>query len=197
MLSYVLEAQWMQEFHGGHTKPRYTPLTEEEKGTYGISLEDQATWCRFVMKRDVPLIKEMTEAGWDPLDARADITIEGRATVKMTDWNAVSQKGDEYFAPNARDRRWKLEKRAYVDAVRRSFGDPSPSAIHDLRRARGEDHITPADWEVASDDAGESRVRLAAANAQSRIQPPDPRPPEEILAANRQLLHGAQEEMEI
>jgi len=194
MLSYVLEHQWIEEFHGGHLRPEYTPFTEDEKEQHGIPLVDKAMWCRFIMKRDIPLIAQMAEAGWTYEDARAEVTNVGHATVTRADWDATAH-GKEFFAPNARDKQWKLNKRAFVDAVRSNFGDPSPRAIFQLRRARGEENIDAGDWEVANGEkATDARVRHAQAVAHARQQEPVDETAEETLKRNTTILHGEEDD---
>jgi hypothetical protein len=141
-LAYTLMAQWANQILGGHTQPRYCPLTKEEKVLQGIPESHEATRCTFVMKDDIPLIAQMVEAGWDPQQAREDLMVVGIGTASPDEWG-------QYFAPNGRSKRWKLQKRAYTDALRRRFGTPSRRDIEELRRARGEDNITTEDWREA------------------------------------------------
>jgi hypothetical protein len=185
-LAYTLLSQWATQILGGHTEPRYTRLTKEELEAEGLNVTDIAFWCEFVMKRDILLIGTMIEAGWEPLAARAEMTVRGLGTVPFADWN------DKYFAPNARSKAWKVKKRAYTDAMRMRFGTPGRATIEKMRRLRGEDHITATDWQVTAGSA-EEQVRLAALTATDREREPDNRKPEQVLAENGKLLHGEQE----
>jgi len=188
-IAHALIAQWANSTHGGHTQPRYYDLTDAERVDHGIAKGDHALRCEFVMRSDIPLIKDMIACGWDTKEAREDVTAVGIATVSASDWNGT------YFAPNARSKRWKLEKRAYADAIRQRFGTPSEQDIFNLRRMRGEDSITPDDWAVAQDETnGDARVRHAAmaANGNGGEQPEET--PEETLARNRAIMHGDQDD---
>lgn len=166
-LSYTLIAQWANQGLGGHTKPRYRPLTREEKQLQGIPESHKATRVSFVMKNDIPLIAQMIDAGWDAKQAREDLEIVGVATASPDEW------GSRYFAPNGRSKRWKLQKRAYVDAIRRRFGTPSRADIEQLRRARGEDGIDTEDWREASRELPDQEGvgRLARVKATQRQEP--------------------------
>lgn len=186
-LAYTMLSQWATQILGGHTEPTYTRLTKEELETEGLLTTDIAFYCRFVMKADILLIGTMIEAGWDPLQARTEMTVTGLGTASLADWNG------KYFAPNARSKAWKVKKRAYTDAIRTRFGTPGRATIEEMRQLRGEDHITAADWQITAGNAKE-QIRLAAMIADDRECEPDPRTPEEVLTEGRALLHGEQEE---
>ena len=188
-LAYTLLRQWAHQIHGGHTEPTYTRLTEEELIGQGLNVTDIAYRCEFVMKDDIPLIATMLQAGWDATEARQSLTVCGIGVASIQEF------GGQYFAPAARSRAWKVQKRAYTDAIRLRFGTPSRADIEQMRRSRGEEHVTPADWQIAAGENNEGRVRLAAMSAQARTQVPDVRTPEEILAENGHLLHGDQQEI--
>lgn len=190
-LAYTLLHQWAHQIHGGHTEPRYIRLTEEEMVNQGLKPSDVAIRCEFVMKTDISLIATMLQAGWDAIEARQALTVCGVGVASAQEFSG------QYFAPAARSKTWKVEKRAYTDAIRLRFGTPSRADIETMRRGRGEDRITPADWQVCTDETSEGQAHLAAMNANARTKPADPRPPEQVLAENGTLLHGAQEEMEI
>lgn len=185
-LAYTLLHQWSTQILGGHTEPRYTKLTEDDLTAEGLLTTDQAYYCQFVMKEDIPLIGTMIQAGWDPVQAREELTITGLGTCSRSDWDG------KYFAPNARSKAWKVKKRAYTDAIRTRFGTPGQATIEKMRRLRGEDHITATDWQVTAGSA-EEHVRLATLTATDREREPDDREPEEVLAENGKLLHGEQE----
>lgn len=182
-LAFTLLHQWATQILGGHTEPRYTQLDEPELTAEGLNVTDIAYLCRFVMKEDIPLIRTMAESGWDPLEARQEMTLCGLGTCTKADWD------QKWFAPNARSKAWKVRKRAYTDAIRTRFGTPGRGSIEEMRRLRGEDHITATDWQVGPGTAGE-RVRLAALTATGREREPDDREPEEVLAEGRAILHG-------
>lgn len=186
-LAYTLLHQWSTQILGGHTEPRYTRLTEDELTAEGLLTTDIAYYCEFVMKEDIPLIGTMIKAGWDPLQAREEMTVTGLGTATRSEWDG------RYFAPNARSKAWKVKKRAYTDAIRTRFGTPGQAVIEKMRRLRGEDHITATDWQLETGTAQE-RVRLAAIVANDREREPDERSPEEVLAEGRALLNGEQEE---
>lgn len=182
-LAYTLLRQWATQVLGGHTEPRYIRLDATELEREGLKSTDIAFWCEFVMREDIALIATMVQAGWDPVQARAELTIRGLGTASLSDWNG------EYFAPNARSKAWKVRNRAYTDAIRSRFGTPSQPVIEEMRRTRGEENIIPADWQLEAGNGSEERVRLAAMEAQARTDEPDPRTPEEILEEGNGLLH--------
>jgi len=194
-LAYTLMAGWANYILGGHTRPQYTDLTTDEKEENGIPAGDHACRCTFIMKSDLPLITTMIDAGWTAQAARDDLTLEGMATVSASDWASM------YFAPNARSKRWKLEKRAYTDALRRRFGTPSQGAIEELRRATGMDSVVAADWKVAGEEGymGDVAVKAAGMSAQTRASKEeiDEKTPEEVeavLVKNRTILHGDEDD---
>ena len=187
-IAYTLLHQWASQILGGHTEPRYTRLTEDELTAEGLLTTDIAYHCEFVMRDDIHLISTMMKAGWDPLQARAELTITGLGTATREEWNG------KFFAPNARSKAWKVKKRAYTDAIRTRFGTPAQPVIEQMRRLRGEDHIIATDWQVAAGNA-EERVRLAALTATDREREPDIRTPEEVLAEGRRLLRGDDDEI--
>lgn len=185
-MSYSLMAQWASVTLGGHTQPRYREMTAEERESHGVKENDRVIICEFVMRSDIPFLKTMIEAGWEPVEARADITMVGVGTVSASDW------GGKYFAPNARSKRWKLEKRAYIDALRRRYGTPSEADILSLRRARGDDVISVEDWAIAKDETDpDAMTRHARESANGNGTPEvETRTPDEILAHGNDLLHG-------
>lgn len=183
-LAYTLLRQWAHQIHGGHTEPRYIRLTDEELSEQGLSATDIAYRCEFVMKEDIPLIATMLSAGWDATEARESLTVCGIGTATAQEFGAP------YFAPAARSKVWKVQKRAYTDALRTRLGTPNQADIEKMRRLRGEEHITPADWQLAAGETGEARARLAAMAARERTREPDDREPDEILAENNGILHG-------
>jgi hypothetical protein len=183
-LAYTLLRQWATQILGGHTEPRYIQLDENDLKHEGLNTTDVAYWCEFVMREDISLIGTMVQAGWEPVQARNELTVRGLGTASRKDWNG------DYFAPNGRSKAWKVKNRAYTDAIRSRFGTPSQPVIEEMRRLRGEENIIPADWQLTASNGGEERVRLAAMEAQNRIQEPDSRSPGEILEENREILHG-------
>lgn len=186
-LAYTLLHQWSTQILGGHTEPRYTRLTEEELAEEGLLATDVAYRCEFVMREDIPLIGTMMQAGWDALQARAELTVRGLGSATREEWNG------KFFAPNARSKAWKVQKRAYTDAIRTRFGTPSQAVIKEMRRLRGEDRIIATDWQITA-GTDQERVRLAALTADDREREPDDRTPEEILAEGRALLRGDDDE---
>jgi hypothetical protein len=185
-LAYTLLHQWSTQILGGHTEPRYTRLTEDELTAEGLLTTDIAYYCQFVMKEDIPLIGTMIQAGWDPIQAREEMTVRGLGTATRSEWDG------RYFAPSSRSKAWKVQKRAYTDAIRTRFGTPGRATIEKMRRLRGEDHITATDWQITAGGA-EDQVRLAALTATDREREPDDRTPDEVLAEGNNLLHGEQE----
>lgn len=188
-IAHALTAQWANVTLGGHTQPRYCELTDDEKESHGIPTTDHAIRCELVMLADISLIKTMIDAGWEPQEARTDVTMIGVGVVSASDWDGA------YFAPNARSKRWKLEKRAYADAIRGRYGTPSEKDILELRRVRGEDSIEPGDWAVAQDEIStETAVRHAKVSANGNGHETPTETPEETLARNRAIMHGAPED---
>jgi hypothetical protein len=182
-IAHALMAQWAEQIHGGHTRPRYRMLDDTEKESRGILKNDYACECAFIMKSDISNVAQMVQSGiWTPEQALSEMTVSGIGVVKATEW------GDPYFAPNARDKKFKLEQRAYTDAVRRKFGTPGRADNIRMRRMRGEDEIALEDWQAAADEPESTRADLARANAS------DSEPRELITDAefseNVELLRG-------
>jgi hypothetical protein len=125
-------AQWVRNMKGGHTEPRFTDLTPDEKELHGLAANDQATRASLDMLSDIPNIIALSQAGFSPEEAREHLTVTSLGTVRAEDW------ASPYFAPNGRSKRWKLQKRALTDAYRRGFGEPSRQEIHILRCQRGD-----------------------------------------------------------
>ena len=146
MLAYTLVAQWADRCLGGHTQPRYNVLSEEETDLQGIPEGEGAIRCAFMMNKDIDRFIRLVSGGIDQDRAEEMCTRTGIATVKGKDWN------NKYFAPNGRSKMWKLQKRAYVDAIRTNFGEPGYSEIVMLRRERGEQSMRPQDWQVGAGD---------------------------------------------
>lgn len=190
MLAYALMAQWANVTLGGHTRPKYTELTDTEKRDRGLLPADHAIRCEFIMKVDIPLIKILMDAKWNAVEARLDVTVVGFGTATAGEWGAKSQRGEEYFAPAARDKMFKLEKRAYIDALRCRYGEPSKSDIEALRRARGEDSITPDNWAVAQDEPTPAEAVMKAKQAARGVYDETDESPEDTLERNRAILHG-------
>ncbi|MEA3375050.1 MAG: hypothetical protein U9R72_02460, partial [Chloroflexota bacterium] len=162
-LAYTLMAGWVRTMKGDHTEPRYIRLTAEERELEGLKPDDKATWCTFVMLSDIPNITALVEAGFEPAEARSHFTVRGLGTVSADDWNG------RYFAPNGRSKRWKLRKRALVDAYRMRFGTPSRQAIQLLRRQRGEHPLLPSDFDhIAADLPYYQQLELAHRHAARR-----------------------------
>ncbi len=182
-LAHALMAQWANVTLGGHTRPKYTELTDEEKENRGVLLADHAVRCEFIMKADIPLIKTLIDAGWEPLEARLDVANVGFGTATSSEW------GTTYFAANARDKMCKLEKRAYIDALRRRYGEPGEKDIRALRRARGEDSIAASDWAAAKDEPSTGETVMHAKMSARGVYDEPTESPEETLARNRAILH--------
>jgi hypothetical protein len=168
-LAYTLLTQWMRDVQGGHTEPRYYRLSKEEKEREGISPNDKAVHCEFVMLSDMEHIAQMMDLGFDPQDARDSFTVKGLGVVDAAEWSG------KYFAPNGRSKAWKLRKRAYVDAVRKRFGTPSRSEIVKLRRERGEKKLLPEDYQGTDNLMAQDRHLLALEHAKHREEEQDGR----------------------
>jgi hypothetical protein len=168
-LAYTLLTQWMRDVQGGHTEPRYYRLSKEEKEREGVSPNDKAVRCEFVMLSDMEHIAQMMDLGFDPQDARDSFTVKGLGVVDAAEW------GGKYFAPNGRSKAWKLRKRAYVDAVRKRFGTPSRSEIVQLRRERDETKLLPEDYQGTDNLMAQDRHLLALEHAKNREEGQDER----------------------
>lgn len=162
-LAYTLMAEWVRYAKGGHTEPRYTPLTSEEMELEGLEEDDHATWCTFIMLSDIPNIAALTDAGFDPQEARGHFLVRGIGTVAAAEWSS------KYFGPNGRSKRWTLRKRALVDAYRMRFGTPSRASIELLRRQRGEHALLPSDFDhIAADLPHHQQLQIAHRKAARR-----------------------------
>lgn len=127
-LAYQLLTQWIRHIHGGHTAPTYHDLDDEELIAEGLPETSIAIRCTFILNSDMDRMLALTDAGFDPAEARAMFTRTGLGTAHIQEWN------DFYFAPAGRSKAWKLRKRALSDAYRMLFGTPSRSDILELRR---------------------------------------------------------------
>jgi hypothetical protein len=203
-LAYTLMARWVRNTKGGHTEPRYTDLTPEEKELhgptpylspaqhFGAKAQNAQVMAEPspVMLSDVPNIVALTEAGFSPEEARAHFTLKGLGTVAADEW------ASPYFAPTDRSKRWKLQKRALTDAYRTRFGEPSRQEIHVLRRQRGEVVLLPQDFSATAHLLPVDRTNLALEHARARTEPVSSitQTPEEVLAHGRRLLRGEPED---
>lgn len=74
-LAYTLMTQWIRNMHGGHTAPRYRPLSAEEKEFRGLASNDHAVECTLIMRSDIPNIIDLVkDAGFEPEEARDHFT---------------------------------------------------------------------------------------------------------------------------
>ena len=88
-------------------------------------------------------------------------------------------------------------KRALKNALNLSHGAPSPREISAESWMVGDTETIPSDWAECTPEMGQdgaARLARLTADERARQAQPDPRTPDEILDANRNLLHG-QEEM--
>jgi hypothetical protein len=128
-IGYPLTAQWVRHFHGEHTEPRFTRLTEEELENEGLQPLDVAYYARFIMKSDLVAMREFMSMGvFDNQEVRAMFEIVGMGVANIQEYRG------QYFAPKGRSRSWKVKKRALTDAYRCKFGTPTKSEISQLRR---------------------------------------------------------------
>lgn len=191
-LAYTLMREWVQHFKGQHTEPQFERLTEHELIDEGMDTEDVAYRVTFVMLEDIPKIKGLMEAGYEPGKARRMFEVTGLGVATAEEY------AGDYFAPKGRSRAWKVKKRAVTDAYRTRFGTPSRPEIVELRRMRGDANLTLDDWRVAAQttttdlqleaarDAAEMRAwrRELEANGQD---------PDKVLARGRELISGRDE----
>lgn len=151
-IGYPLMVEWVRHFHGEHTEPRYHRLDADELRAEGLQPNDIAYRVTFLMNKDIASLQTLAEAGYDPREARAMLEVSGLGVATLAEYNG------DYFAPAARSRSWKVQKRAMVDAYRRKFGTPNRSQIEELRRIGGFERVRAEDWEgtegLAPGDAG-------------------------------------------
>ena len=161
-IGYPLTIEWVRHFHGEHTEPQYTRLSAEQLKEEGLSAADVAYRVSFLMKKDIPALSDLIRAGYDPQDARAMMEVTGLGVASAQEY------AGQYFAPNARSKSWKVQKRALTDAYRRKFGTPTRREIEELRRVGGFDNLRPEDWEGGGGLATDDAAALAKSNAQWR-----------------------------
>lgn len=193
-LAYTLVTEWVRHFHGQHTQPQYTELSDVEKADEGMLPGHMAYRVTFIMHEDMAHLRTLIDAGFDGPEARAMVTTVGLGTASPKELSGT------HFAPVGRSKAWKVQKRALTDAYRRRYGTPTRDENMELRRASGRDRIQPGDWvEVAAEaDGGLSGVgatELAQMRADARKRKaklanmtPDQR--EEMVSANVRLLRG-------
>ncbi len=155
-LAYPLLRQWIQEIHGGHTNPTFHLLDEEELYEEGLAPTDHAVRASFIMFSDFDRLRDLVDTGFTLSEARELLTRTGVGTATEFDWD------QQYFAPNARSKLWKLKKRALTDAYRSYFGTPSRQEIILLRRSRGEYQLAPSDFDHIAQDLLPHQQRLIA-----------------------------------
>lgn len=144
-IGYPLMVEWVRNFHGEHTEPRYHRLDADELRAEGLQPNDIAYRVTFLMNKDIASLQTLAEAGYDPREARAMLEVSGLGVATLAEYNG------DYFAPAARSRSWKVQKRALVDAYRRKFGTPNRSQIEELRRIGGFERVRAEDWEGTED----------------------------------------------
>lgn len=159
--AYTLVTEWVKHFKGEHTEPRYHRLDEDELKHEGLAKDDVAYRCTFMMKSDIPNLRTLIDAGFAPAEAREMLEVSGLGVATSFEYNG------EYFAPAARSRSWKVEKRALTDAYRRKFGMPNRSEIEELRRILGTNWV-PEDWEGVEEVNPAQAATLAAHRARHR-----------------------------
>ena len=160
-LAYTLTSEWVHTFQGGHTEPQYRELTEEEKKEHGLQPLDHAVEVSFVMDEDIAKLEALVVA-FGKEEARKKVTVIGLGVAMKAEWNG------QYFAPAARSRLWKVQKRALTDAYRRKFGTPTRAEIYQMRRASGVEMHKLSDWEGTEGlDQGDAEA-LAENNAKWR-----------------------------
>jgi len=160
-IAYTLMGEWVKRFHGEHTNPIYTRLTGEQLEEEGLSPDDVAYYCRFVMIKDLPKITQFVDVfGADV--AREMFTVVGLGVAQAQEYSS------KYFAPSARSKSWKVKKRALTDAYRRKFGTPTRAEVVELRREMGFDKIQPDDWAQTEGLDNGDAVALARATASRR-----------------------------
>ncbi|HUS97787.1 MAG TPA: hypothetical protein VMX97_13715 [Hyphomicrobiaceae bacterium] len=161
-ISYILRIEWVRHFHGEHTEPQYRRLTAEELEAEGLLPQDVAYRVTFLMKKDLPGLSVLIQAGYDPTEARAMLEVSGLGVSLASEYNG------QYFASSGRSKSWKVQKRALTDAYRRKFGDPTRFEIEELRRVGGLSNLRPGDWEDGAGLADSDAVTLAKSNAAHR-----------------------------
>lgn len=194
-LGYPLVTQWVRHFKGEHTEPIYDRLTVPEMIEEGLDEEDVAYRVRFIMKQDLPHLKTLIDAGYEPKLARRMVEVKGIGVASAKEYD------NDYFAPKGRSKAWKVKKRALTDAYRRKFGTPGRPEIMELRRLRGDAQLTLDDWRVASESArnGDARLQIARVAASNRslkqeIEQMDPAERRAFFERHRTLLAGTEED---
>lgn len=189
-LSYTLMAEWVRHFHGGHTEPQYYRLTEDQLIEEGLKANDVAYRVKFIMKSDLPAMREMMQIGaFDTREVRAMFEVAGLGVAEAREYSG------QYFAPAGRSKSWKVKKRALTDAYRRKFGTPSKSEIEAIRRDMP-DVVDPEDIEyaisVAPNASLEGQRAIAEAEQARRENPLS----EEDQSAGAAALFGGAEVVE-
>lgn len=166
-LAYTLMAEWVERCKGRHTQPQFRELDAEEKKARGLSPNDHAVVATFIMYDELAHLPTLVEMfGKDA--AKAMIQVQGIGTATSAEWSGG------YFAPNARDKQFKVEKRAITDAYRHKFGEPGRAEIEQIRRHRGQEQIEAQDWNEAAealpDGSGWQVAKLAELEAANRQQ---------------------------
>lgn len=197
-LAYTLMTEWVKHFKGAHTEPQFTKLTEADKDFELLDYTSEAFYAEFIMRSDFDEIERMiTIMKTDPEEAREMFTVRGLGVANKEELQS------DYFAPHARSKSWKIQKRAVVDAYRKKFGTPTRPDIMELRRIGAAPHLTVQDWKVAAEsvselDNGEALVAAAKASAENRKAAEDNKgtSPAEILEKSREALHGGGDVLE-
>jgi hypothetical protein len=190
-IAYTLMTEWVKNFKGNHTEPIFTRLDEADKDFELLEHSAEAFYAEFIMRADFDEIERLIKLGFSGDDARKMFTVRGIGVSQKDEYSS------DYFAPNARSKAWKIQKRAVVDAYRKKFGTPTRPEIMELRRIGAGPALTIHDWKVAAENASpdatdEELVKIAESSAAQREKQAErgEETPEQTLVRNRALLHG-------
>lgn len=183
MDGYKILVRWAKR--GCNYSEKWEHLTNPELPTDAIGYR-----CWILREDAQPLLRDMIKAGATWKEA-----FEIAATCAI----GVVKKSERLIAP---PKGWTWDQRARIRALKNalnlSHGAPSPREIAAESWMVGDTPTIPSDWAECTPEMGqEGAARLARLTADERARQaqPDDRTPDEILAANHNLLHGKQEEM--
>ena len=161
-----------------------------------LSDDDIGYRCWILRNDALPILHQLT---------RATATFQEAFEIAAANAVGVVTKADRTTRdgrPIAPPKGWTWDqvarKRALKNALNLSHGAPSPREIAAESWKVNDVQTIADDWEECTPEMlPEAREHLALLHAQARTREPDPRSPDDVLAANGALLHGEQGEMEI
>ncbi|HUV95773.1 MAG TPA: hypothetical protein VMX14_13240 [Anaerolineae bacterium] len=172
---------------------RQCPYSERFEPMDPRELPEDAIGARcWILREDArPLLRDLIQGGATWREAFEIAATSAIGIVTKAD--RTTREGKPMDPPVSWTWQQVAEKRALKNALNRSHGAPSPREIAAMSWNVNGTRTIQADWEDCSPGLpAEARERLAEQKARARLAPPDPRTPEQVLAAGNALLHQSE-----